>query len=60
MKIKDAQYKESTSDWGVKAKAIEATIDGVVCSVPISEDNRHFAEIQKQVKAGTLTIKEAD
>jgi hypothetical protein len=60
MIIKDAQYKESTSDWGAKAKAIEATIDGVVCSIPISEDNRHYNEIMKQVKAGTLTIKDAD
>ena len=36
MEIKDAQYKESTSDWGTKAKAIQATIDGVVCSIPIA------------------------
>ena len=60
MKIKDAQYIESTSDWGAKAKAIQATIDGAVYSVPISEGNRHYDEIMKQVKAGTLTIKAAD
>ena len=60
MEIKDAQYKESTSDWGTKAKAIQATIDGVVCSIPIAEGNRHNDEIMKQVKAGTLTIKDAD
>ena len=29
-------------------------------SVPIIADNRHYAEIQKQVKEGTLTIKDAD
>tara|TARA_R100000458_G_C8034164_1_gene88383 strand:+ start:333 stop:515 length:183 start_codon:yes stop_codon:yes gene_type:complete len=60
MEIKDAQYIESTSDWGAKAKAIQATIDGVVCSIPISEGNRHYDEIQRQIKAGTLTIKDAD
>ena len=28
--------------------------------VPIDEDNRHYAEILKQVDAGTLTIADAD
>jgi hypothetical protein len=60
MEIKDAQYKESTSDWGAKAKAIQATIDGVVCSIPIAEGNRHYDEIMRQVADKKLTIKEAD
>jgi len=61
MEIKDAQYKESTSDWGTKAKAIQATIDGVVCSIPIEEGNRHYDEIMRQVsdKDIKLKIKEA-
>jgi hypothetical protein len=28
--------------------------------VPISSDNRHYAEILRQVEAGTLTIADAD
>ena len=28
--------------------------------IPLSEDNRHYAEILKQVKEGTLTIKDAE
>ena len=40
--------------------SVMATIDNVVMSVPIDENNRHYAEILKQVKEGTLTIKDAD
>jgi len=40
--------------------SVMATIDNVVMSVPIDENNRHYAEIKKQVDAGTLTIEEAD
>ena len=39
---------------------IRASIDGEIWSVPLNLDNRHYAEILKQVKAGTLTIEEAD
>ena len=39
---------------------ILATIDGEQCSVPTDPMNRHYAEIQKQVAAGTLTIQDAD
>ena len=28
--------------------------------IPLSNDNRHYAEILRQVKEGTLTIKDAD
>jgi len=41
-------------------KVICVTIDGQPRYVPVSENNRHYAEILKQVKAGTLTIKDAD
>ena len=40
--------------------AVIATINGVVASVPLSVDNRHYAEIMRQVDAGTLTIAEAE
>ena len=39
--------------------SIKATIDGQEMSVPLDEANRHYAEILKQVAAGTLTIQEA-
>jgi len=57
MEIKNAQYKKNAQ--GVLS-SIECEIDGVQWSVPNSEGNRHYAEIQKQVKEGTLTIKDAD
>ncbi len=41
-------------------KNIRTTIDDVVHEVPMVEDNRHYAEILRQVAAGTLTIADAD
>lgn len=38
---------------------IKATIDGVEMSVPLDPNNRHYAEIMRQVEAGELTIQEA-
>lgn len=40
--------------------SIKATINGVEMYVPIDPANRHYAEIMRQVDAGTLTIQEAD
>ena len=39
---------------------VKATIDGQELSVPLDPANRHYAEILKQVDAGTLTIADAD
>ena len=39
---------------------IEAVIDGATMSIPLDPANRHYAEILRQVDAGTLTIAEAD
>ena len=41
-------------------KAIIATIDNVEMDVPLAPGNRHYAEIMRQVAAGTLTIADAD
>jgi hypothetical protein len=41
-------------------ESITAVIDGVTMSVPLDPANRHYAEILRQVEAGTLTIQEAD
>jgi hypothetical protein len=59
MNIIDAQYvfeRESTT----VHDHIVATIDGVKIFIPISEDNRHYKEIMRQVEAGELTIADAD
>lgn len=39
---------------------VRATIDGQAVSVPLDPANRHYAEILRQVEAGTLTIEDAD
>ena len=39
---------------------IKATINDIVCYVPLDPANRHYAEIMRQVEAGELTIQEAD
>lgn len=56
MNIESAQY---TSFDGVENDGIQATIDGITMSVPLDPANRHYAEILRQVEAGTLTIEEA-
>ena len=58
MNIESAQYlTDEIKDGNV---GIKATIDGVEMSVPLDPANRHYAEIMRQVDAGTLTIAEAD
>lgn len=52
-----AQYVNS--EFTNEASSIKATIDGVEMSVPLDPANRHYAEIMRQVQAGTLTIAEA-
>lgn len=39
---------------------IEVSIDGIISSVPMSEDNKHYVEILEQVESGDLTIADAD
>ena len=57
MNITSAQY---TAPEGALVRSIKATIDGVEMFVPLDPNNRHYAEILRQVKEGTLTIKDAD
>ena len=58
MNITVAHYlKDNITDTVV---CIGATIDGTEMCVPLDPANRHYAEILKQVEAGTLTIQEAD
>jgi hypothetical protein len=39
---------------------LEALIDGNFYHVPLDTDNRHYAEILKQVADGDITIADAD
>lgn len=39
---------------------IVIVLNGVTSHVPLDPSNRHYAEIMRQVEAGTLTIQEAD
>ena len=57
MNITAAQYTLSMD--GLTNSGIQATIDGTEMSVPMDPANRHYAEILKQVAAGTLTIADA-
>ena len=57
MNITAAQYVSDPLS-GTTA-CIKITIDNVEMSVPLDPANRHYAEILKQVEAGTLTIQEA-
>jgi hypothetical protein len=56
MNITSAQYfaYEGTNT------SIQATIDGQEMSVPLDPANRHYAEIMRQVEAGTLVIEDAE
>lgn len=56
MTITSAQYMVIAKDITV----IKVTIDGEVLQVPEDPSNRHYAEIMRQVEAGTLTIQEAE
>ena len=56
MTITSAQY---VAEEGVN-KNIKATIDGITMHVPLSQSNRHYAEIMRQVEAGELTIQDAE
>jgi len=58
MNITSAQYITAFGD--SNNACIKATIDGVEMFVSLDPANRHYAEIMRQVEAGTLTIADAD
>ena len=65
MIIENTKWQVPKNDDGTivlntEPEGLIATIDGIVCSVPIDPANRHYAEIMEQVDAGTLTIAEDD
>ena len=56
MNITSAQYQAK----GGENTSILAVIDGQEWCIPLDEKNSQYVEIKKQVKEGTLTIKDAD
>lgn len=58
MNITSAQWFNGPN--GEANKVIKAVIDGQVMWVPPAIDNKEYEEIARQVKAGTLTIADAD
>lgn len=57
MNFESAKYLK---DDGGNNVSILVKLDGQSWVVPLDPDNRHYAEILKQVNKGTLTIKDAD
>ena len=57
MKVESAKYNKDIDD---NNASINAVIDGQTWSVPISEDNRHYAAILEWAKEDGNTIQEAD
>ena len=57
MNITNAQYISIDG----KNVSVKFEVDGELSSVSLeSSGNRHYGEIMRQVKEGTLTIKDAD
>lgn len=59
MNIKSAKYSASH----ITGNNVSITLtfgDGSVVEVPLNQDNRHYAEILKQIASGDLTIQDAD
>jgi len=57
MNITEVKYQRTI---GGVIDTVVAVIDGVKMTVGMSEQNRHYAEIMRQMDAGDLTIEEAD
>ena len=57
MNIENAKYVKNMDG---DNEIVNCVIGGVTMCVPLNSENRHYAEIMKQVDAGELTIAEAD
>ena len=55
--MKSHQHSMLLNGW---KQHYRATIDGQELFVPLDPANRHYAEIMRQVEAGTLVVAEAD
>jgi hypothetical protein len=57
MNFENAQYLRNAETKALRG--IVASLGGQEISIPIDPNNRHYAEIMRQVEAGELTIQEA-
>jgi hypothetical protein len=57
MNITSAKYLKDLED---ENSIVKTVIDGETLFVPLDLENRHYAEIKRQVDAGELTIEDAD
>jgi len=60
MNIKEAKYHKSEITKENVSIFITLNNSNATMSVPMDEDNTDYQEILRQVKEGTLTIKDAD
>tara|TARA_B100001248_G_scaffold242025_1_gene209233 strand:+ start:17660 stop:17848 length:189 start_codon:yes stop_codon:yes gene_type:complete len=62
MNITSAKYHQFAENEGDTPVNVSVTIvvDGETLSVAIDPTNRHYAEIMRQVAAGSLTIQDAE
>ena len=54
------RYEGTDAEVTITGVVVIATIDGETIYVPTDPYNRHYAEILRQVEAGTLTIEDAE
>ena len=59
MNITAATFTADVIEGVSENTSIKATIDGINMAVPLDLGNRHYAEILRQVEAGTLVVQEA-
>jgi len=57
LNITSAKYVRGLSG---ELVSVMIVVDGETMGVPMDPANRHYAEIQRQVEAGDLTIADAD
>ena len=57
LNITSAKYVRGLSG---ELVSVMIVVDGETMGVPMDPANRHYAEIQRQVAAGELTIQDAD
>ena len=60
MNIKEAKYHKNEITKENVSISITLNNSNALMSVPMDEDNTDYQEILKQVKEGTLTIKDAE
>jgi hypothetical protein len=60
MNITAATFTADVIEGVSENTSIKAQIDGIDLSVPLDRANRHYAEIMRQVEAGTLVVLPAE